>query len=853
MKKTLQILLCTLCITSVSAQVSLDYFLPEGISYDESIPAPESVIGHQVGEWHITHDKLLLYMNEIARVSDRAILEPYGHTHEGRNLVHLVFTSPENLENLEALRAEHRNLCNPDLSTGISVENMPVFLNLGYGVHGNEASAANSSLLTAYYLAAAQGPEIEELLEHTVILIDPCINPDGLVRHSTWANMHKSKNLVTDPNNRGFNEDWPGGRTNHYWFDLNRDWLLLTQPESQARIKWYHEWKPNIVTDHHEMGSGSTFFFQPGIPTRVNPLIPQQNQVLTKKIAAYFAGGLNEIGSLYYSEERFDDFYFGKGSAYPDINSGIGFLFEQAGIRGHARETENGLITFPFTIRNQFNVSLSTLEAGLALRKELLEHQRDFYLSAYDESTKDPIKGYLFGDPYDKAKTSHFIELLQQHQIKVYHLKSNVNGNPVRFEKESAFVVPLNQPQYRMIKTLFEKVTSYQDNTFYDVSAWTMPLYFNMPYQEVQSAKELPGLVGEEITTNRFYKGNVLGGSSSYGYLFRWDEYYTPRTLYSILSKGLRAKVATREFTYKDNQFNEKFTYGTIFIPVEGQNLKSEEIYSLLQSLAVRDGVDFYATSTGWTPEGIDLGSGDFASLEKPEILMVIGDGTSSRDIGEIWHQFDQRYHIPITMVDSRQFSRINLFEYNILILTDGLSGEISERNLDELKSWLSAGNTLVAYKDANEWMSRNKLINLTFKRSQPSEAEAASRYIDRSENFSIQRIPGGFFETKIDLTHPIAYGYHWNRLPVFKTGTMFTEKSTNPYANPAIYTEDPLLSGYISPENLEKLKGAPFIVTHSSGRGTVISILDNTNFRAVCYGTSKIFANAVFFGHIMR
>jgi hypothetical protein len=853
MKRSFFIVLCTLCITFVSAQVNLDYYLPEGISYDESIPTPESIIGHRVGEWHITHDKLLLYMNEIARVSDRAILEPYGYTHEGRTLVHLVITSPENHRNLETLQAEHLKLCDPDQSQGMNVDNMPVFLNLGYSVHGNEASAVNSSLLTVYYLAAARGPEIDELLEHAVILVDPSINPDGLVRHSTWVNMHKSMNLVTDPNNRGFNEGWPGGRTNHYWFDLNRDWLLLTQPESRARIKWYHEWKPNVVTDHHEMGSGATFFFQPGITTRVNPLIPLQNVILTKKIAAYFAGGLDDIGSLYYSEERYDDFYFGKGSAYPDINSGIGILFEQAGIRGHARETENGLITFPFTIRNQFNVSLSTLEAGLALRKELLEHQKEFYLSASHEAAKDPVKGYLFGDPYDKAKTFHFIELLQQHQIRVYRLKSDVNARPVRFEKDHAFVVPLNQPQYRMIRTLFEKVTSYQDSTFYDVSAWTMPLYFNMPYQEVRSAKELPALVGEELTTNRFYEGNVLGGSSSYGYLFRWDEYYTPRTLYAILSKGLRAKVATQEFTYKDSQFNEKFTCGTIFIPVEGQHLNQEEIYSLLQSLAKQDGIDFFATSTGWTPEGIDLGSGEFASLEKPEILMVIGDGVNSRDAGEIWHQFDQRYHIPLTMVDSRQFSRVSLFDYNTLILTNGLSGDISERELEGLRSWLSAGNTLVAYKDANEWLSRNKVVNLTFKRSEPFDTSGEVRYVDRSKNYSIQRIPGGFFEAKIDLTHPVAYGYHWSRLPVFKTGTLFAEKSTNPYANPAVYTEDPLICGYISTENLEKLKEAPFVVTHSIGRGSVISILDNTNLRAVCYGTNKIFANAVFFGQLMR
>lgn len=853
MKRSFLIVFCTLCITSISAQVNLDYYLPEGISYDESIPTPESVIGHQVGEWHITHDKLLLYMNEIARVSDRAIIEPYGYTHEGRTLVHLVFTSAENHKNLENIRLEHLKLCDPEQSTGLNVDDMPIFLNLGYSVHGNESSAANSSLLTAYYLAAAQGPEIDELLENAVILIDPNLNPDGLVRHSTWVNMHKSKNLVTDPNNRGFSEGWPGGRTNHYWFDLNRDWLLLTQPESKARIKWFHDWKPNVVTDHHEMGSGATFFFQPGIPIRNNPLTPQQTFVLTKKIAEHFAEGLDNIGSLYYSEERFDDFYFGKGSAYPDINSGIGILFEQAGIRGHARETENGLITFAFTIRNQFNVSLSTFEAGLALKNDLLDHQREFYSSALTEAAKDPVKGYVFGDPFDKAKTYHFVELLKQHQIKVYKLNSNVNGSPVQFEKERAFIVPLNQPQYRMAKTLFQKVTSYADNIFYDVSAWTMPLYFNIPYKELKSGKEFPGLLGEEITSNQFYEGEVIGGESSYGYLFRWDEYYAPRALYKILSEGIRAKVATEEFTYRDNQLNEKFTYGTIFIPVAEQELSEDDMYSLLQSIAVENGIDFYATSTGLTPAGIDFGSGGFSNLEKPEILMVIGDGVNSRDAGEVWHQFDQRYHMPITMVDSRRFSRINLSEYNTLILVGGSYGEINDRDLETLKSWINSGNTLLAYKDANQWLSRNKLATISFKSSEPPETEGDYRYIDMYKNFSIQRISGGFFEARIDLTHPIAYGYHWNRIPVFKTGTLFAEKSENPYRNPAIFTDDPVLSGFISPENLEKLKGAPFVLIHSSGRGRIISILDNTNFRAVCYGTNKIFANAVFFGHLMR
>ena len=232
---------------------------------------------------------------------------------------------------------------------------------------------------------------------------------------------------------------------------------------------------------------------------------------------------------------------------------------------------------------------------------------------------------------------------------------------------------------------------------------------------------------------------------------------------------------------------------------------------------------------------------------------MVIGEGVNSRDAGEVWHQFDQRYNIPITMVDSRRFSRVNLFDYNTLILVGGSYGEMNERQLENLKSWLGSDNKIIALKDANQWLSRNNLINLSFKRSETADSEGEYRYIDMSRRFGIQRIPGGFFETKLDLTHPIAYGYHWNKLPVFKTGTMFAEKSKNPYANPIVYTNDPVMSGYISSENLDLLKGAPFVVTHSYSGGRIISILDNTNFRAICFGTNKIFANAVFFGDLMR
>ena len=349
----------------------MDYFLPNDVSFNENIPTPEQFYGQPLGEWHLTHDQILNYMKELARISNRVILQEYARTYENRPLVHVIFTSAENHENLDQLKALHKRYSEP--GENITSDNVPLVVNLGYGVHGNESSATNSSVLTAYYLAAAEGDKIDKLLSHCIVLIDPCLNPDGFTRHSTWANMHQSSIANGDSNSRQFKEVWPGGRTNHYWFDLNRDYLLLVHPESVGRVAKFHEWLPNVVTDHHEMGYNSAFFFQPGVPSRNNPLTPENNYTLTHEIAAYHAKNLDKLGVAYFSEEQFDDYYLGKGSSYPDINSSVGILFEQAGFRGRVRETDNGIRELAYGIRNQFTVSLSTLEAAWDLKEKLLK------------------------------------------------------------------------------------------------------------------------------------------------------------------------------------------------------------------------------------------------------------------------------------------------------------------------------------------------------------------------------------------------------------------------------------------------------------------------------------------------
>jgi Zinc carboxypeptidase len=310
MKRLIAIAL-TLSLHTAQTQ-DLGYYLPKGVTYDPAIPTPEQVIGHKVGEWHVTHDRLVQYMRAVDQASDRVTLKDIGKTYEGRPQVVLTITSPANQGRIESIRTEHLKLSDPDKSSSVNTAEMPTVLWIGCSIHGNEASGANASLLGLYYLAAAKGPEIDELLSRTVVLLDPSFNPDGLQRFSTWVNSHKSISGVSDPNHREFSEAWPGGRFNHYWFDLNRDWLPAQHYESRNRLNIFHDWKPNILTDHHEMGTNATFFFQPGEPARVNGNTPKRNQELTGEIATYHAKHLDKIGSLYFTKEGYDDFYYGK-------------------------------------------------------------------------------------------------------------------------------------------------------------------------------------------------------------------------------------------------------------------------------------------------------------------------------------------------------------------------------------------------------------------------------------------------------------------------------------------------------------------------------------------------------------
>ena len=835
----------------------LDYYLPEGVEYDDAIPTPDSVLGFDVGDWHVRHDLLVQYMRTLAEASDRAVLEIQGHTHERRPQPLLIVTSPENHARLEEIRLAHVELTDPtvDAPTAKALESMPVVVFLGYSIHGNEASGANASLLATYHFVAGQGADIEKQLDEAVILFDPSLNPDGIGRFAQWANMHRSTGpLVADSSSREHNEVWPGGRTNHYWFDLNRDWLLLQHPESRNRVRTLHRWKPNLVGDFHEMGTNSTFFFQPGVPSRKNPLIPQRNVEITNRLAEFHARALEADQRLFYTEEGFDDFYPGKGSTYPDVQGAIGILFEQASSRGHLQESVNGDLSFSFGIKNQFLASLSMVEGVVALRKDFLDHQITFFRDAYREARSDARGAFVYQTAGDPARAHLMDQLLARHQIEVFELASDVVLGDLRFSSGTARIVPLLQPQYTLIRSLFEETSEYEDSTFYDVSSWTLPLAFDADSAALGQSWSRD-LLGEALSRKVLSEPMDAGDfepEPSYAYLFEWNSFFAPRALNRLQRAGVKARVATRPFTATLDTGARDFDRGTVLVQTGMSGNSELDLPELLAEVAQEDGIDIYKVTRGLTPRGIDIGSSSFVPLTAPRPAILGGRGMAGYEAGEIWHLLDHRFGVEVPVLDVGDLPRIDLDRYTHLLLPSGSLAPLSTR-IEAVTDWIEAGGVLVAQRSAATWVQENVLDRA---REMPSDDETPAQetegsrrsYADYSAERAQQLVSGAIVQVELDLTHPIAYGVRDSRLPVFRTWATLLPKSENPYENVGIYSADPHLSGFISSENRDRIGDTAAIVAARKGRGLVVQFMDNLNFRAYFHGSMKVYLNSLFF-----
>lgn len=831
---------------SQSERKSLTYYLPD-ITYDKNIPTPEQYLGYQIGEWHVTHDQLLGYFKVLDAASDKIEVAEYARSHENRPLIVGMISSAENLKNKESIKKQHADLSNAATASSVNINKLPAVLWQGYTIHGNEPSGNNAALLVAYYLVAGQSREVNEILSKTFILLDPCLNPDGVQRFSTWVNSHKSQNLVSDPSSREFSEVWPGGRYNHYWFDMNRDWLLLVHPESRGRIKLFHEWHPNVLTDHHEMGTNSTFFFQPGIPSSNNPNTPAQNFVLTEEIAKYHAKALDSIGSLYFTKANFDDYYYGKGSTYPDALGCIGILFEQASSRGHLQESVNGPLSFPFTIRNQVTTSLSTQKAVLGLKDNLLTYKQTFHKKVLDKIGSETVKGYIFAD-HDAEKIRQFINVLLQHKVDVYQNDQNMIVGTSSFEKGSSYLVPLAQSQPILAKTIFEQVKTFQDSSFYDVSGWTMSHAYGLMCEPLTSITVNKSL---KLTTSLPANGSLHGLTKEpYAYLISPEQRNIHKAVYVLQSKNVIVRIAQSQMDVDVEGKMIVYPKGTIIIAAQNQLLPVSELKSIMQDLADKNNLIIEMVSGGNGTSNITLGHPLVTPLTKPEIAIIIGAGISPQSAGEIWHHSDINLSIPITMLENSRFRSVNISRYNTLILPDGSYNFWGESEVNKLREWCQLGNTLITIGSATDWAVDKKLINLT-SRKWDKNITGIGKYENADKDTDAKVLGGTIFGIDADLSHPLFYGINSKRISLMKTGTRFFEQTVNKYATPARYRDDFLVSGYM-PKGLDIVKNAAAITVHGLGNGKIISFQDNPLFRGYWLAGQKIFNNAVFYSKVI-
>ena len=836
----------------------VDYFQVEGVTYDANVPAFEDHAGYEIGERPVRHSDMLAYLRSLAARSDRISVQTIGYSHERRPILTFTVTSPDNHANLETIRETHlarmEGRAAPDAA--------PMVLWLNFGVHGAETSGMDAAIPVLYHYAAAEGADIEDQLNDAVMIFTVIFNPDGHSRRIDHVETFWSYADNTDMNDAAHNL-WTEARTNHYWFDLNRQWLPLTQPESQAWIAKWHEWKPMVSADYHEMGSNSPYYFHPGEELRRTPLIPERARELTQNIAKRHAAFMDSEARLYSTEQGFDNYYIGKGSTYPQINGALGILFEAGAARGGAVQTERGLVETADNVRTHFRTALTTIQGSLELRSEITAYQRNFFAENARQAQRGGQAGWVFTAEGDPERAARFVRLLRMHDIEVSRLNADMPIEGRTFKAGTSYYVPMAQTNNRMVRGIFERVTDFEENIFYDVSGWTLPLAYDLEYAPVRSSffRAAPG----GGLADGAFQPAPAPDRAPYGYVFDWSHTYAPRALNRILAADVMVRTAMEETVVKTTSGDVELGRGAIFVPLNRQEASRDDIHAIMKTIAAEDGVPVFAAASGLTPvSGRDLGaSSTFRVLEEPRVVLAYDGGLSRYDAGEVWWTLDYQHRMPVTLVLKDDLGSLEWDEYTHLVLVGGQKAVLDEEQTETVLSWVEDGGTLIATRDAALW-AQDEIRSRTEAEEQEDEAQEEADteaedtperldFADMSVRDAEHIIGGAIFATDLDITHPLGFGFANRDLPVHRNVSFTLERpEDNPYAVPVQYADAPLLTGYASERRLEEIGGTPSVVAQRMGQGAVILMADNPVFRATYPGTEKLFMNAIFFSDLI-
>ncbi len=846
-------------VSSVLAQDEFAFerfqFHPD-LEYESGITSPAEFLGYELGQEYTFHHKVMNYFKQLDEESDKLTFHKYATTYEGRDLYYAVISSEANQANIESIQDANLELATNPENTGI--EEKPVVVWLSYNVHGNEPSSSEAAMQTAYRLVAGADDETQNWLENAVVIIDPMINPDGRDRYVYWYKSSRANILNTNANDLEHDEIWPGGRTNHYWFDLNRDWVWLVHPESQGRIAAFQQWMPQVHMDFHEQGFNNNYFAMPGTTPR-NLELPAEYD----KWADAFGRGLieefDEAGVNYATREAFDFFYPGYGSSYPSVMGGIGMLAEQGGHSrgGRAVETDDGyILTLRQRVFDHYTNGVSIVKTSVENKQGLLSY---FKNSVSQSAQKGNTKAYILPNN-ENDYTYQVINLLMKHGVKVERATENFtqrdsynywdgSSSNKRFNAGD-FIIKTDQPKHLFINTLFRKQMEIEDSVMYDMATWSVPLAYNLDAawttRKVDASSEM-------ITDEVEYSSGLENAEAQYAYVIDWEQRHAPKALAKLWDMGYNVRSARRSFNNGEKTYSE----GSLIILLGRNYEKRQQIAADMMKIAEEASVVVKGFDTGRMTKGMDLASGDSQPVEEPRVALMIDSPFSSYTAGQLWFLFDQWTEFGIDRIRSGSFSSSDLDEYDVILMPGawgGLGGVWSDNEIENVKDWVRRGGVLIGTEGSGSWLTKNRSgftnIELFEEEDEDStqiDPKAYTKYANREDVFGLERIPGSAFKGRLDNTNPLAFGMP-ERIYSLKFGDDGMVPSTS-YQTVGYYVKDGdevLASGYASDENKEKAAGMAFAAVENMGSGKVVLLLDNTQYRMFWIGPSRMVQNAV-------
>jgi hypothetical protein len=815
--------------------------------------SPEDFLGYKIGSRYTPHWKIVNYFNHAAANAGGVMkLQQYGETNEGRPLLAAFISSAENMQNLEQVRMNNLRLANLTKDRAAAIEdNAPAIVWLSYNVHGNETSSSEAALMTLWALIDPANTKTKEWLKNTVIVIDPCINPDGRDRYVSWFTSVVGKNVNPQLAAREHREPWPGGRTNHYNFDLNRDWAWQSQTESQQRIKLYTQWMPQIHVDYHEQGINDPYYFAPAAQPFHEVITPWQRE-FQNSIGRNHARYFDSNGWLYYTRELFDLFYPSYGDTYPVYNGSIGMTYEQAGhsTSGAAVITDEGdTLKLYDRVIHHYTTGISTIEIASQQAGRLIKEFRKYFNDAVSSGIGEYKTYVIRYDPKRKERLESLMALLDKNGIQYGSGSGAGKGYNYTTGKEEGFTITGNdllisahQPRSALVKVLFEPRSKLVDSATYDITAWSLPYAYGLDAYASREKINTGAPVAKEKVSNK---------ETSYGYILPWTGIKAARTAGELLQKGILLRYAQEPFEINGQQFDR----GSIVILKTANRAFGNSLWADVRTIADANNVQLVPVSTGFVDKGFDFGSDKVRPFRMPKVALLTGEGVNGNAAGEAWYFFEQQLGYPLTLINANDFSRINWADYNVIIMPDGNYRFLGDKTAtDALKAWISKGGKVIALENAVAGLSKAEIAIKARKdddgdkdkKEDKADYDLLKRFENRERDFLPDNNPGSIYKVELDNSHPLAFGYPGYYYSLKLDNTVYEFIKENGW-NVGVIKKENQVAGFVGSRLKEKLKDGLVFGVQQVGDGTVVSLTDNVLFRNFWENGKLLFCNAVF------